>query len=69
MAIPEEMVKKMAARRLAKEFRSRIGTNLAIRLPDDIIDQLGDDQVEDFFAYCKQFGLVRRDDCFWERAI
>ena len=67
--IPEKTVRKMGARRLAKEFKSRIGTNLAIKLPDDIIDRLGDDQVDDFFAYCEQFGLVRRDDCFWEREI
>lgn len=69
MAIPKELLRKMEARKLAKEFKSRIPENLAIKLPDDITDRLGDDQVQDFFAYCAQFGLVRRRDCFWERAI
>lgn len=60
-------VKAIKARILAKEFRSRIPTGMAIRLPDDITDKLGDDQVKTFFRYLKQFGLIQRPDLYWER--
>lgn len=62
-----DTIKAMKVRRLAKEFRNRIPINMAIRLPDDITDKLKDDQIEDFFRYLKQFGLVKGSDFYWER--
>jgi hypothetical protein len=55
------------ARNFAFDVRSNFG--FAQPVPEDIQEWLQDDEIPDFFAYLKQFGLQRREhDKKWEVA-
>lgn len=51
------------ARGFAKSVK---GTNLAFKLPEELIDWLKDEEIVPFKAYLNCFGLVQRKDSLWE---
>lgn len=55
----------------AKKFRDSIPINMAIPLPDNLVDSLLDEDVPKFFEILKSLGLQQRQDhgaCgYWER--
>jgi len=50
----------------AKKFKRSIPTNMALRIPDKLLDGLTDQEAHEFFDLLRQFGLRKRSDCFWE---
>lgn len=52
------------ARKFATEVKS---SNMACTIPDEIIDWLKDEEIEEFREALKRFGLVQRKDFYWER--
>lgn len=51
------------ARAFAKSVK---GTNLAFKLPEELIDWLKDEEVPEFKQHLNNFGLVQRKDYLWE---
>lgn len=51
------------ARAFARDVRMG---NMAIKLPDEIIDWLKDDEIPTFKRTCEEFRIRQRDDFFWE---
>lgn len=63
---PEE-VRRLQVRRKAREFARMVRTsNMAHKVPDEIIDWLKDDEVAPFKEHLRAFRLVQRKDFYWE---
>lgn len=70
MAIEQQRQHELLVRRAARKFAHEVKeSNMALKLPDNIIDWLKDEDIEPFKEYLKSFGLVqRKQDYRWERA-
>jgi hypothetical protein len=69
MAFTPEDIKRAKIRAKARKFAETVReSNMACRIPDDVVDSLTDDEIPLFMEYCKQFRIVQRKDYFWERA-
>jgi len=44
----------------AKKFKAMIPKNMAIRIPDEMLDSLEDDELEYFFSSLKGLGLTQQ---------
>jgi len=52
----------------AKEFRASIPDNMASKLPENILDKLQDDEVEEFYAILRSLRLERQPfRTYWEK--
>lgn len=59
--------RRLLVRRKARLFALEVKKlNLALKLGDEIIDWLKDDEIQDFKDHLSRFGLVQRDDFLWE---
>ena len=59
---------KAEIRVLAKKFKARIPTNMAIPIPDDIIDKLKDVDIPYFFDCLASLGLQQKNERHhWEK--
>lgn len=60
-------LKQAAVRAKARKFATMVKqSNMAHKIPDDIIDSLTDDEVRYFMECLTQFRLVKRKDYLWE---
>lgn len=51
----------------AKKFKVSIPTNMAVYLPDKLIDSLTDNEAHKLLEILPTIGLVQRPDGRWER--
>lgn len=69
MAIEQKRQHELLVRREARKFANAVKeSNMALKVPSDLIDWLKDEDFEPFKEYLKGFGLVQRKDFSWERA-
>lgn len=69
MSITETQKREILVRARARKFANEVKeSNMAILVPDDLIDWLHNDEIQPFFAHLRAFGLTQRNDCRWERA-
>jgi hypothetical protein len=59
-------IKTARLRVKAKEFKRSIPTQMAMQLPDKLIDSISDEDIQEFLAILKQLGL-RQEGNYWER--
>lgn len=50
----------------ATKFRKSIPLNMSIKLPDDLVDILSDDDIPEFYALLEARGLVKVGN-YWEK--
>ena len=55
------------ARQFAASVRGCPG--MAFTIPDEIIDWLEDSEIQDFFAACRSFRIMQREDRKWEATL
>jgi len=60
-------IKTARLRVKAKKFKRSIPTQMAMPLPDKLIDSISDEDIQEFLAILKQLGL-RQVGNNWERA-
>lgn len=66
--LTRENLRLVLVRSKARKFAAMVKeSNMAHKVPDEIIDWLKDDDIPHFFTYLFDFGLTRRADHLWER--
>lgn len=64
----KEYMRTMLVRRQARIFAEDVkNSNMACKIPDEVIDWLKDNEFEPFKVFCMQFNIVQRPDLLWER--
>ena len=65
-----ETYRQLLVRRRARLFAQEVkdSDGYALRVPDELIDWLTDEEVLTFHHLLREYGLVRRPDMRWEKA-
>jgi len=68
MKSTQEQLEQARMRQLAKKFKYSIPAQLAIHLPDEMIDKIPDEYAQYFLDYLRQIGLQQQPSGHWERS-
>jgi hypothetical protein len=65
--LTEEAKRSILLRSKARAFAQEVKKqNLALKIPEEVVDWLKDEEILPFFDHLFSFGLQKRKDFFWE---